>query len=391
MMTALLVMGAAIALFWWGLVARLLAKVAAFRPLAPEPWPTDRPSPSIAVIVPAHNEEAEVEATVSDILAQDQPALMLTVVDDQSTDATGAILDRLADAEPRLHAIHGESRPAGWVGKTWALHQGVRGTSSDWILFIDADMRLHPSAVSTALLEAERTGADMVSFLPKGECRTFWQTATALTLGQVLGQLYPLDAVNDPKRPEALAAGGFILIRRAAYERLGGHEAVRSEIVDDILLARRLKAAGGRLICRSAPDLASTHLYGSVRDIYRGLRKNAYAGMEYQPHKYVFGVIVAALTAWVPWICLVAGVFAGDLAVSTAGVAGVLGQVAVSYPLTVFLGVSPLAGLSLPLGISLYIAIATASVRDYYSGRIIWKGRAMAVDTIFATPPSDAP
>ncbi len=168
-------------------------------------------------------------------------------------------------------------------------------------------MGLHPRALATAIAEAEAAGADLVSLLPGVRCQTFWQGAIASSFLQLLAQLYPLDRVNDPTRPEAIAAGGFILVRRSTYERAGGHEAVRRAIIEDIQLAQAVKATGGRLLVRLAPSLAWTHMYGSFGEIWRGLRKNAYAGMDYMPHKYVTGAIVALLLAWAPWVALGTG------------------------------------------------------------------------------------
>ena len=220
------------------------------------------------------------------------------------------ILDRLAEEPGDRYAIrivHGVERPEGWVGKTWAVHQGATGSTAEWLWFVDADMGLHPRALASAMAGAIAEKADFVSLLPGVRCQTFWQGAIASTLVQLLGQLYPLDRVNDPTRPEAIAAGGFILVRRSTYSMAGGHEGVRRAIVEDIQLARAVKATGGKLLVRLAPKLAWTHMYGSFGQIWKGLRKNAYAGMDYLPHKYVTGAIVALLLAWAPWVVLAIG------------------------------------------------------------------------------------
>ena len=232
--------------------------------------------PASTRVVPARNEEAHIEATVRALRGQDYPNLTIAVVDDQSTDATGAILQELADEMTErvpLRFIRGVERPEGWVGKTWAVHQGVADSTAEWLWFVDADMGLHPSALTTAMAEAGRTGSDLVSLLPGVHCRTFWQGAIASSFLQLLGQLYPLDRVNDPARPDAIASGGFVLVRRSTYDQAGGHAAVAGEIIEDIALARRVKANGGKLVVRLAPELAWTHMYGSFGDIWRGLRK----------------------------------------------------------------------------------------------------------------------
>jgi len=378
-MIAVVVLGGLVALGWTLLAIRLIRRSRGrwFRFLGPvEGAILD--GPAVDAIVPARNEEAHVAATVEALRSQDYPTLAITVVDDQSTDATGAILDRLA-AEAGLRAplrvVQGVERPSGWVGKTWAIHQGVAGTEADWLWFVDADMGLHPRALASAIIEAEREGADFVSLLPGVRCRTFWQGTIAASFLQLLAQLYPLDRVNDPSSPEAIAAGGFILVRRSAYDRAGGHEACRGEIIEDMQLARRVKAAGGRLSVRLAPGLAWTHMYGRFGDIWRGLRKNAYAGMDYMPRKYVTGAIVALLLAWAPWVALAWGIATGAVPSLIVGVWGILAQAAASAPVLVFLGLPAPFALGLPAGITAYVAIASASVWHHHRGRILWKDR----------------
>ena len=209
---------------------------------------------------------------------------------------------------------------------------------------------------------------------------------------QLLGQLYPLDRVNDPGRPEAIAAGGFLLVRRSTYEAAGGHEAVRHAIVEDIQLARTIKSLGGKLAVRLAPSLAWTHMYGRFGEIWRGLRKNAYAGMDYMPHKYATGAIVAILLAWMPWVALLTGGLSGSWSLSSIGLWGLVAQVAATLPILFFLRLPFLFALSVPLGISAYVAIATSSVWHHHRGRILWKGRTIPTSAIVATArPSGGP
>ena len=396
------VVAALAGLGWLALAVRVALIVRRNLPIPPSAEPAPADAPAVAAIVAARDEERDVRASVSSIVAQEYPNLVVRVVDDQSTDRTGAILDELA-ADPayrdRLRVIHGAERPAGWVGKTWAVQQGAddAGASAPWLWFVDGDMVLHPRALATAIHEARTTGADLVSFLPRADCRGFWQGATAIVLSQVLTHLYPLARVNDPARPEALAAGGFLLVRRSTYDRVGGHAAVRGEIVEDIQLARLVKSAGGRITLRATPELASTHMYGTLGEIWRGLRKNAYAGMEYQFHKYMTGVLVSLTMAWAPPLALaMGGVMAlihphptPAIAVAAIGI-GALGWVAqalASAPFVLFLRLRPWLAFSLPAGISLYVAIATSSVWHYHQGRVLWKGRSYAPGDVASRVP----
>lgn len=388
MTTAISVIAGLVALAWTLLAARLFGLVRGpwFQLLEPFEGPIEGPS-SVDAVVPARNEESNIEATVAALRAQDYPSLAITVVDDQSTDSTAAVVSRLASEAGSGHPVRlvrGVERPEGWVGKTWAVHQGATGSSAEWLWFVDADMGLHPRALATALAEAEATGADLVSFLPGVECRTFWQGSIACSFLQLLAQLYPLDRVNHPDRPEAIAAGGFLLVRRSSYERAGGHEAVRRAIVEDIQLARAVKSTGGRLLVRLAPSLAWTHMYGDFGAIWRGLRKNAYAGMDYLLHKYVTGAIVALLMAWSPWVALFCGFAGAGWGMVAVGAWGILAQVAASAPILLFLRLPGWFAFTLPAGISAYVAIASSSVWHHHRGRILWKDRVIPSATVEA-------
>ncbi|CAN5896380.1 hypothetical protein BH23PLA1_BH23PLA1_08120 [soil metagenome] len=389
---------ALVALIWFALTARLgfiMRRERFLKPVqGPVPTLAEAETTAIDLIVAAHNEEREIEACVRSLLAQDYPSLRITVVNDQSTDATGAILDRLA-SEARaggghpLRIVQGVERPEGWLGKTWALQQGLEGIEADWLLFVDGDMKLHPKAVLTAFQAGQDTGADLVSILPGVRCESFWQKVAAIELSLMISHIYPLARINNQNRPEALAAGGFLMVRRELYEGVGGHEAVRREIVEDIQLARRIKGAGGRLLVKGAPDLASTHMYGTLGEIWRGLRKNAYAGMEYQIYKYVTGAIGAIWLAWTPLLALIWGLAQGfgESGLTTApliavGLLGILAQATAAAPFVWALRLPIAYAFSLPVGISLYVAIASSSVWHHRRGRILWKDRQFSTQTL---------
>ncbi len=384
-----IILGTLVALAWSSLAVRLiiLSRGPWFRFLdAASPEAVAPGLPTVEAIVPARNEEDHVASTIESLRRQDYPNLRITLVDDESTDSTLAIVRRLAEESPGgvapLTVVEGTTRPLGWVGKTWAVHQAAREAQSEWLWFVDADMGLDPRALTTALIEADRTNADLVSFMPGVRCETFWQTTIGMSLLHILAHLFQLNRVNDPDRAEALAAGGFLLIRRSTYERVGGHEAVRHAIIEDIELARRVKTMGGRLTVRLAPRLAWTHMYGSLGEIWVGLRKNAYAGMDYQPHKFVVGGMVALILAWAPLAVILVGVIQGSAAIIGVGALGVLAQVVATIPNLVFVGKAIPHALALPVGITAYVAIAAASAWHYHRGRVLWKGRAIDASTV---------
>lgn len=369
--------------------------------------PTTPPEPGVdhdlvEAIVPARNEESGIRATIEGLLGQDYPNFHVLVVNDRSTDRTGAILAELfarvneaGPLSPRLRVLEGAERPAGWMGKTWALEQGVRASNADWLWFVDADMRLHPAALRAAWSEAIRQDVQGITCWPRLDCTTVWQSSVAVMFSLLLWNLYRARRVNDPAYPDAAAVGGFILVRRDAYLRAGGHAAVRGDVVEDVALAYRLKERGAPLRLLAAGQLASTHMYGDLRAIFQGLRKNAYAGMGYHPGKYGFLVIMGLAMGWAPWAALALGLLeitgmapavlmpksgAGFFSQPPGGswltvaAVGLLAQMAAAWPVVVFHRLKFWTAACFPLGITLYAAIATASLIDHYQGVIEWKG-----------------
>ena len=372
-MTYSLVVIAMFAAFTWvAMAVAMIGNSLKIRQLQPIQGPISVDLPEIDVVIPALNEEERIETTINRILAQEYPRLNITVINDRSTDRTGEILDRLAQSRP-IRVIHGEPRPVGWVGKTWAVTQGAKGGKAEWLLFVDGDIDLHPRAVATAIDQARKGNADLVSIIAWPEVKTFLQGAVAITLGQALWTMYPLHKVNDPKSPVALAAGGFILTKRSIYESIGGHEAVRAEIVEDIQLGKVIKRAGGRLSVHLAPSLASTHMYGTFREIWVGLRKNAYAGTEYRLFTLATGLIGGLIMGWTPMIATIAGIALGSWPLALAGAFGWLAQIVAIVPSILYLRISPLFVFSLPVGVTLYVSIACSSAWHHFRGRILWK------------------
>ena len=238
-------------------------------------------APALSIVVPARNEERSIERCVRSLLAQTLAEYEVIVVDDRSDDRTGAILAALAAADPRLRVVHGDALPAGWVGKPWALAQGARAARGEWLLFTDADTQHAPQAAASAMGFARARGADALTIWTHQELGSWGERAVLPTiLGLIVLFAGTMAEVNDPADPEhALANGQFVLVSRAAHVALGGFEALRAEIVEDIAFARRLKADGRfRLIVADGSDLVRVRMYASLRELWDGFTKNVYAG-----------------------------------------------------------------------------------------------------------------
>jgi chlorobactene glucosyltransferase len=236
------------------------------------------PFPRVSIVIPARNEERAVAAAVSSQLAQDYPDFEVVVVNDRSTDATGAALEALARGHPRLRVIAGTDPPPGWLGKPHALWLGARAATGEILLFVDADVRYDSRTLREAVSLLEARQADFVSLLPRLEAEGFWEN---VLMPFVIGAFYggPGFLANRP-RPRWIALGGGAgnLIRRSAYETAGGHEALKASVIDDVALALAAKRAGFRACAARAEDRAAVRMYDGFREVCAGFTKNiAYA------------------------------------------------------------------------------------------------------------------
>lgn len=232
--------------------------------------------PLLSVIIPARNEERAIERTVRAMLAQDYPQIEVIVVNDRSTDSTGAILDRIASEDSRLIALHGEDPPAGWLGKPWAMHQGSLRARGELLLFVDADVRYAPAAISTAVQHLEAKRQDLTFLFPNFEMRGLWENAlmpavpmSPFTFPIWLGERWPLTWL-------AIGGGTGNLIRRTAYDRSGGHEALRHAVIDDVGLAQHVRRSGLHTGIARTEHLVSVRMYDGFGEIVNGFTKNVF-------------------------------------------------------------------------------------------------------------------
>lgn len=229
----------------------------------------------VSVIIPARNEEANIARAVRSLAAQ-QGIREILVVDDQSQDRTADILERLKGEVPGLRTIRIQSLPQGWIGKTYALATAARLTTGEWLLFTDADTEHLPGSLAALLERAENEHADLLSVSPGQQTPTWWERSVIPLVCAHLARLYRFEEVSDAGSPLAAANGQYVLIRRPAYERAGGHEALRGEILEDVELARRVKAGGSRLVFLAGAAWVRTRMYRTFPEMWRGWTKNLY-------------------------------------------------------------------------------------------------------------------
>ncbi len=273
--------------------------------------------PLVSAIVPARDEEATLADCLASVCAQSYPNLEILVVDDRSTDRTAAIARGFAESDPRVRLIEIESLPDGWTGKTHALHVAAAEARGDWYWFLDADTRHHPDSLSIVLEYARSRGAALASLLPEMRCESFWERVVQPLEGIVLVQAFPLFLVNRDRSPRAFANGQYILIARSAYEAAGGHRAVRDKFVEDIYMAKNVKALGLPIRVAIAPEIGSTRMYTSLPGLVRGWSRILYDAAGRRPWPLVANVLDPLIFSQPAHIALIAALVM--LAIGTPG------------------------------------------------------------------------
>lgn len=222
----------------------------------------------VSVIIPARNEEANLASCLKSLAGQRGPSCELIVVDDHSTDRTQEIARGFA-----VHVIEADPLPAGWSGKCNACWSGAKIARGKWLLFTDADTRHSAESIASGLREAEANEAALLSYSPKQEVHSLAERALMPVIFAELAATFRPKEVSDPASPAAAANGQYLLIRREAYDAVGGHAAVAKAILEDVELARKVKAAGYRLQFRLS-DVVSTRMYHSFPQMWEGWTKN---------------------------------------------------------------------------------------------------------------------
>jgi len=327
-------------------------------------------APPVAVVVPARDEAEVIARSISSLIAQDYPgALRIVLVDDGSADATAAIARDLPGAAPRLAVVTGAPRPAGWAGKLWALQQGVAVADAELVLFTDADIVHEPTHVATLVAEIERSGVDMVSEMVALNCESFAERALVPAFVYFFAMLYPFAWVNDPLCAAAAAAGGTVLIRRRALDRIGGVEAIRGALIDDVALARAVKR-GGRIWIGHSVLACSVRRYPGFADIWRMVTRSAYVQLRYSP-------LLLALTTLGLLLLFVLPPYATLVRYDWMGLAAWVLMGATFLPTLRRFRLSALWAPLLPAIAVFYVAATIASAIDHYRGRgVVWKRRA---------------
>ena len=339
-----------------------------------------RTAPPVVVVVPARDEAGLVAASIGSLLAQDYPGrFRVVLVDDGSTDGTAAIARALPGAErliitgaERLTVIAAPPRPPGWAGKLWAVQQGLRASDEALILLTDADITHHPAHLATLVAKAEAGGLDMVSEMVALNCDSLAERALVPAFVYLFALLYPFAWVNDARRTTAAAAGGTMLIRRQALDRIGGIAAIAGALIDDVALARAVKR-GGRIWLGHSLLARSIRPYPGFADIWRMVARSAYVQLRHSP------VLLGLTTLGLGLVFLLsplAALFAHGAA-RAAGAAAWALMAGSFLPSLRRFGLKLAWAPALPAIAGFYLAATIGSAIDHHRGRgVVWKRRA---------------
>lgn len=334
------------------------------------------PWPSVVAVVPARDEADVIARSIGSLLQQDYPGdFRIVLVDDQSTDET-SVVARTLDSANRLQIIAGAPRPRGWTGKLWAVKQGIAQASGvDYLWLTDADIAHTPDNLRKLVARAQSDKLVLVSLMAKLHCKTFAERLLVPAFVFFFAMLFPFGWVNKKNSRVAAAAGGCMLVSRAALERSGAIDAIRGEIIDDCALARSMKKQGA--ICLSLTNRAmSLRPYEKIEDIRRMVSRSAYAQLDYSPLQLIGTLVGMILLCVAPVIVA----FFGSGLMRIAGVV-VWAAMAIAFqPMLRFYKLSPLWGMALPIIGALYAAFTLDSAVQFWRGRGgMWKGRVQAM------------
>ncbi|MDC0190623.1 glycosyltransferase [Rhodospirillales bacterium] len=335
--------------------------------------------PSIAAIIPARNEEKYIGTTLRSLMAQNYPGKMdFTVVNDNSTDNTVEVITQIKGE--RIVISNGSDLPEGWTGKLWALGQGInlsikKNPSVDFYLFTDADIEHSQETLKIMVTKAERENLQLVSLMVLLNCRNFWEILLIPAFVFFFQKLYPFQWINNPKKPTAGAAGGYILVRRTALEAAGGIDAVHGEIIDDCAIGRMIKK-NGSIWLGLTRSVKSLRTHTRLSEIWEMVTRTAFNQLNYSIIILLVTTIGMIVIYLIPPFAVVWGlVFNDNLSLSLGVLCWVI--MAIAYLPTLRLYQRPFwESLILPVAAFLYSLMVVDSAQRHWTKRYpSWKGR----------------
>ena len=356
-------------------IARGLRKLRHLNDSAPAPREN---CPDISIVLAALDEADTIEPALRSVLALDYARLEIIAVNDRSTDATGEILERLALEQPKLRVLHVRELPAGWLGKNHALFQGAQLAGGDYLLFTDADVVFQPSVIARAAAHCELNRLDHLAVFPSVPVTEPLLAMLLLMFkGALLSRYKPWKAPHSPRH--FLGIGAFNMVRASVYRKAGGHGAIPLAVLDDIVLGRLMKQHGGRQEILNGSGAIAVEWYRSTRQLIRGVRKNAFASLDYSMAKLLGATALLLLVRFWPWI----GLLATDGAAWWLNLAAILAALAFYLDLLRDTGWSRWCLAFMPVSslVAIY-ALWNGSLSALLGGGIEWRGTRYSLDEL---------
>jgi glycosyltransferase involved in cell wall biosynthesis len=331
----------------------------------------DADCPSVSLVFAARDEEEKLPAALATLAAIDYPRLEIVAVDDRSRDSTGRILDEFAGRHRRLHVVHVNGLPPGWLGKPHALQKAYENATGDWLLFTDADVRFAPDVLRRAITLVKQCDLDHLTLFGDVEMVGFWEKALITFFGLAFHIATDPYRVSNPHSRAYVGVGAFQLIKRSAYEACGTHSRLAMEVVDDMKLGKLVKQSGFRTCVGIAQDAVVVRWHAGLGNLIRGVTKNFFAGLGYRLSFVIFAISGMLLMNVAPFV----GVIFGHGWVRVlAGIAVVI-ALGFHVGVDVVMRVSPLYALTHPLGAILFsYMLLRSTVVTLWHGGVTWRG-----------------
>lgn len=372
---------------WLALVAWLILRAFRQRGLLPPlhaALPQAEATPHIAAIVPARDEQTNIAGCLGGLLEQSYPParLSVVVVDDHSADATSAIAGAIAARAPRVRLVEAPPLPPGWIGKCHACWVGARAVppETEWLCFLDADVRPQPALLSRALATAQSERLDLLSLAPRQELGSFAERLVMPCGLYMMAFCQDLGDLQSRAGEDATATGQFMLVRRRIYESVDGHAAVCGVICEDVALARLVKRAGGRVALHDGREAISARMYTGWRSLREGVAKNL-VDMLGGPVPTLVTALAGTAIAWaallIPAVAAVGCANGSPSSCVALAPALVASAAAAAFHMAGahYFGIPLWYGLLFPAGYTVGATMAIESLRLRVRGRVTWKGR----------------
>jgi len=323
----------------------------------------------VTVLIPARDEAESIAGTVAALERQGKN-LAVTVIDDQSSDDTADLAKR--SFRGNLRVLPGKELPESWVGKLWALEQGRQVATTELILLLDADIELAPGTIRTLKSKLETESLDLVSLMAELRMRTLWEKILSPAFIFFFKLLYPFAVGNDPRSRLGVAAGGCVLIRARTLQAIGGFSALKTSIIDDCELAKRVKQLGGKTWIGLSHSAKSQRPYPNLSSFWNMVARTAFTQLRYSVLLLLLTTLLMVLVFWCPLF----GFAHRSMIVRTASWVGLISMWAAYLPVVRFYRQSSFLVITLPLLASLYLLMTWSSAIRYWCGqRSQWKGR----------------